>query len=296
MTNPNLNSRSTEMISKGVAYVNDLLSQSGVCLGYNDFREKYQIKINFVDFYSLTHSIPRQWLENCKTKLNECDMKQIFLQNFLQQKHTSKWVYQKLRTLNNYNRGHETKWAETLGKQISEADWSKYYRNNFQSVIETSLRDFQYQILTRTIPTNRFLSRCKLVESDKCWFCKECVETVEHLFWFCPVLKTFWFNFLDVILVNTEININLNDVKVLLGGTENKNKDFLNYLFIVVKKYIYNTKCKEQQLSVKCCISLLQYYHSLEQCIVTDGYGIVKGFADRWEFFSPFFEHMASSN
>ena len=122
MTNPNLNSRSTEMISKGVAYVNDLLSQSGVCLGYNDFREKYQIKINFVDFYSLTHSIPRQWLENCKTKLNECDMKQIFLQNFLQQKHTSKWVYQKLRTLNNYNRGHETKWAETLGKQISEAD------------------------------------------------------------------------------------------------------------------------------------------------------------------------------
>ena len=101
---------------------------------------------------------------------------------------------------------------------------------------------------------------------------------------------------LDVILVNTEININLNDVKVLLGGTENKNKDFLNYLFIVVKKYIYNTKCKEQQLSVKCCISLLQYYHSLEQCIVTDGYGIVKGFADKWEFFSPFFEHMASSN
>ena len=50
------------------------------------------------------------------------------------------------------------------------------------------------------------------------------------------MVKTFWFNLLDVILVNTEININLNDVKVLLGGTENKNKDFLNYLFIVVKK------------------------------------------------------------
>ena len=114
-------------------------------------------------------------------KLNESDMKQILPQTFLQQ-YTSKWVYQKLRALNKYNRGHEIKWAETLGREISESNWSKYYQNNFQSVIETSLRDFQYQILTRSIPTNRFLSKCKLVESDKCWYCKERVETVEHLF------------------------------------------------------------------------------------------------------------------
>ena len=256
MTNPNLNSRSTEMISKGIGYVNDLLSHSGDCLGYYDFMERYHIKINFADFYSLTHSIPSHWLKNGKTKLNECDMKQIFLQTFLQQKHTSKWVYQKLRTLNKYNRGHEVKWAETLGREISKSDWSKYYRNNFQSVIETSLRDFQYQILTRSIPTNRFLSKCKLLESDKCWYCKECVETVEHLFWFCPVAKTFWFNLFDIILVNREINISLDDVKVLLGGADNEKKDVLNYLFIVVK-YIYNTKCKEQQPSVKCCINTI---------------------------------------
>ena len=63
MTNPNLNSSSTKMILKGIAYVNDILSQSGDCLGYYDFIERYQFKINFVDFYSLTHSIPRHWLK-----------------------------------------------------------------------------------------------------------------------------------------------------------------------------------------------------------------------------------------
>ena len=51
MTNPNLNSRSIQIISKGVAYVNELLSHSGDRLGYHDFTERYQIKINFVDFY-----------------------------------------------------------------------------------------------------------------------------------------------------------------------------------------------------------------------------------------------------
>ena len=98
-----------------------------------------------------------------------------------------------------------------------------------------------------------------------------------------------------MILLNREININLNDVEVLLGGAENENKDFLNYLFTVVKKYIYNTKCKEQQLSVK-CIGSIQYYYSLEQCVVINDYGMVKGFADRWELLSPFLEQMASCN
>ena len=82
MTNPNLNSRSTKMISKGIAYVNDLLSHSGDCLGYYDFMERYHIKINFVDLCSLTHSIPRHWLKNGKTKLNECNMKQSLQQTF----------------------------------------------------------------------------------------------------------------------------------------------------------------------------------------------------------------------
>ena len=59
------------------------------------------------------------------------------------------------------------------------------------------------------------------------------------------MVKTFWFKLFDVTLVNREINISLNDAQVLLGGADNENKDVLNYYFTVVKKYIYNTKCKE---------------------------------------------------
>ena len=110
------------------------------------------------------------------------------------------------------------------------------------------------------------------------------------------MVKTFWFNLFDVIFVNREININLDDVKVLLGGVENENKDVLNYLFTVVKKYIYNTKCKQQQLSVKCCISLIQYYHSLEQCVATNDYGMIKGYVDRWELLNPILEYRATGN
>ena len=86
-----------------IEIVNDLLSHSGDRLGYHDFMERYQIKINFLDFYSLTHSIPRHLLKNCKTKLNEGHMKQSFLQNFVQKKHTSKYnrdIFERFSILN----------------------------------------------------------------------------------------------------------------------------------------------------------------------------------------------------
>ena len=187
------------------------------------------------------------------------------------------------------------KWSETLKKEMSELDWPKYYQNIYQSVTETTLRDFQYKILTRTIPTNKYLARCGLVESDKCWFCKENIETIEHLFWFCPVVKTFWLRIFGSIDVNSDSNINMTDIKVLLGGTEGANKDSLNFCFTVIKKYIYNTKCKEKDLSVQCCINTLEYYYSLEECVVKNDYGMIKDFTNRWKMLNSIMERLQSS-
>ena len=60
------------------------------------------------------------------------------------------------------------------------------------------------------------------------------METVEHLFRFCPVVKTFWFKLFDVILLNREININLNDVEVLLGVPKIKIRTF----FIIFSQWL----------------------------------------------------------
>ena len=60
MKNTNLDRRSRELMQKGVVYVNDMLTNIGRLLGYYDFMETYHIAINFVDFYGMTHSIPRK--------------------------------------------------------------------------------------------------------------------------------------------------------------------------------------------------------------------------------------------
>ena len=229
------------MMQKGVGYLNDFLTNTGQLLGHNQFKETYSIAINFVDFYGMMHSIPRDWLKGHKGKLNENKMNQCLLQNLLQQKKLANG-YIKMRSLDNYSRGHEIKWADILEKK-NQSEWTKFYQNNYLSVIETSLRAFQYQILLTTIPTQNFLAKCKLVDS---WFCKGRVETIEHLFWFCPIVKTFCLQILDAIQASTDIRDNINDINVLLGGAVGHKKDSLNYLFILMEKYVYNTKCNER--------------------------------------------------
>ena len=72
-------------------------------------------------------------------------------------------------------------------KDIKEADWLKLYQDNYNSVIELSLRAFQYQTLLRAISTKNILARCSLVLSI--------VETIEHLFSIYPSVKHFGFKF-----------------------------------------------------------------------------------------------------
>ena len=90
MKNKNLIIRSAEMMQKGGRYVNDILTNTGQLLGYNEFKETYPIAINFVDFYGVMHSIPRGLLKGHRIKLNESEMNQCLFQNHKQK---SNWAY-----------------------------------------------------------------------------------------------------------------------------------------------------------------------------------------------------------
>ena len=108
------------------------------------------------------------------------------------------------------------------------------------------MRAFQYQILLGTIPIQKFLAKCKLVDSDKCWFCKESVETIEHSFWFCPIVKTFCLQILDAIQVGVDIREH-QSYKFIFGRVQ----QVMNHLFTLVKKYMYTRKCNEKLLSIQ---------------------------------------------
>ena len=161
-------------------------------MGYNDFQNTYRMKINFVDFYSLIHSIPRKWMAVLRDHRHKIKgpIFQPVLNEVLVMPKVCKGTYWKLISTLDLKRNIANKWSEHLEKQITKEDMRDFFTLNFQCTIESKMRSFQYKILQRILTTNKFLNICGIKE-DKCYFCGIMTETLEHFFWECPKVTQF---------------------------------------------------------------------------------------------------------
>lgn len=47
---------------------------------------------------------------------------------------------------------------------------------------DTSVQWLQYRVLHRILPVNYYLKQIKIIANDYCTFCKEEIETIQHVF------------------------------------------------------------------------------------------------------------------
>ena len=175
-----------------IHYINDLLSERGEIYGYEEICTLLNKQLNFVNYYSLKRSIPkRKWRSGLKDKLHKNEIEQQTLTNLLKLQKTRRGVYQTFLEKLQVTRRNKQKWALVLGEDFNEGIWKHFYSINFQSTIDSKLRSFQYKLLHRAIPTNKYLFQCKIKYSDLCYFCHETTESLEHLFGFAQRLKSF---------------------------------------------------------------------------------------------------------
>ena len=96
LTNENIVKRKTEFQESGRNYLNDLIDCTGAPMGYLSFNRKYGLKVNFVDFFSLIHSIPRIWkvkMSKSGNRLNHDNMNQKALTDVLKMPKICKGTY-----------------------------------------------------------------------------------------------------------------------------------------------------------------------------------------------------------
>ena len=124
-----------------------------------------------------------------------------------------------------------------------QIDWSKIYSLLFTVTIETKIREFQYKVLNNIVFTNEKMFRLKMIDSPSCAFCKQEIESIEHVFFYCNVTKTSSEAFC-IWLFNCNINIQSFAIIHILFGMFNIGDDFifLNHLILTAKLYIYRCK------------------------------------------------------
>ena len=140
-----------------------------------------------------------------------------------------------------------SKWEKLLNCEIT--NWSKYFIILKRSCRNSYLQNFH---------------KIKLKNTNLCTFCKIHDETIEHLFFDCPVTQIF-LKSLSKQLKQYYKNL-IFDKKEYFFGFESGDL-LVNLISIIAKNYIFKCKLNEQRLNIVEFKHKIMWYRSLEQYI-----------------------------
>ncbi len=80
---------------------------------------------------------------------------------------------------------------------ISAEEWEDIFRMMHSLKIYNCIKDLQYKILYRFLPTNHLLFKMGKIASPTCSFCHLELESIEHFVFSCYVIRNFWIQVFD---------------------------------------------------------------------------------------------------
>ena len=242
----------------GIRVVYDIVAENGEFYTFEQLKVMYNIRGTFLDYQRMLNNISQSWkaqindnrvfiLENKHNVL--CN---IYVKKLIKAKKGSKIFYDTFVGVNEYI--PQGKWQAEMG-DIRENEWKLYFLN-IKQWHEIKLRDFQYKINNKILVTNSFLFKINKVDSEICSYCKEQPEQIHHLFLTCPKVKLFWNELKTWLHANINLEISLEDREILFSYSGKK--ELVNYIYVLAKYFIYQSKFFTRNININGFISLLK--------------------------------------
>ena len=107
----------------------------------------------------------------------------------------------------------------------------------------SKLRDFQFRLLHKKLPSNKELYRWKLKNSPKCSFC-DCKDSILHMLFDCAGITEVWQKVTYHVrkLESTDI-LRFDTLDLLINLVHPKPVNIINLQVLVLKQLIYRNKC-----------------------------------------------------
>ena len=179
-----------EWEAKGIKTIDQIYdSRLKSFLTFEAMKLKFHINnADFLKYYQILSSIPRSWKKYLKEEQNENPTVKLY-ELMAENKVTNQTL--KNTQLQRINLNNEIKPQKQWESIFTHINWKAVYSMPFRSTIDTKLRAFQYKYNMRIYPTNDFLYKCQIKDSSLCDFCNMYSETIQHLFWECPMVQSF---------------------------------------------------------------------------------------------------------
>ena len=152
---------------------------------------------------------------------------------------------------------------------------------------ESFLKSFQYKILNYITFTNSRLAKIGYIPCDLCTFCNASPETRDHLFYLCKHAKEFWEQFEEFWMSITKQNVSLSLKDIIVGVIET-NASLLNYLIVLGKYFIWNSRKQNNFPKFYLFTSLIKTKFKTEHYIAAKN-NAYKRFDSKWGFLRNYF-------
>ena len=224
-----------EISNAGFNYIKDLFPENKPLTQFNGLRN---IKIR--KLINIKNKIPQVWQNkivgssNCFITVIPHQMINLHGTDNFFKNITSIQIYKKLIEKKIRPPAGLLHWLEDL--DVNELEIESGFTFAHECSKNTFDWVFQYKIMTQILPTNQYLARYRVKDSDICPKCEVGTDTVSHSLWSCQLVVPYVDKFLEYLKQSCRIQENIGIKEYLFGVNSNV---ALNHIFIEFKKEIF---------------------------------------------------------
>lgn len=263
---------SNRLFSCGMWVISDLFDIDKV-IPFSIWLKRGAIESDRLLWHGIVKQIDRSWLEvnRHNTSTIVCDVlinkKSLSIEEITQMHVKQLLSLDKRRSMRNQEQKYRIK-NNLIHGAISENEWQSIFSLPRLLPIHNKVKDLQYKIIMRIVPTNYLLYKMRKINSPTCKFCYLEQESIEHLFFTCTHVKPLWFLMLNEIklILGKELTPTIKMcIFGILDKPENLNETqcfMVNTALMIVKSYIM--KCKIQNLQISTVSFVIYFRQTVE--------------------------------
>ena len=179
----------SDWFKKGIVYINDVLDENGKFLSFEDIKQKFGVSGNVMKYNSIISAVRKagkQFIHG-DYKIQQPFVPSI-IRTLLKNARGTHDMYSIL-IKNDVIPTGQKKWSNII--DIEETQWREIFSLPFKLTRNTKLQWLQFRINHYILVTNKYLKKINVVDDPNCTFCKDEVETIEHLLWNCDITQNF---------------------------------------------------------------------------------------------------------
>ncbi len=126
------------------------------------------------------------------------------------------------------------------------------------------VKETHFKVINKIYPVADFLKKRFGYEVDKCSFCGNDDETLEHLFFLCPTSHSFWCDIKSWICLKIEdvLPFKLYDIILYFEHPTLSVSDIVNVIILLGKYHIHCAKWRNSKPSFSCFINEFKVFFS----------------------------------